>query len=386
MQKKDLYPRLFRCPQGSFFLLGPRGTGKTTLVRQLGMASHEISLLDEERYQSYLARPRLFYEELRSLREKSWVFVDEIQRLPNLLNEVHRLIEDSKLRFILTGSSARKLRRSGVNLLGGRAVSRYLYPLTPMEMGEDFSLKEALETGTIPLIHNAPDKQETLKTYAQTYLKEEIQAEAIVRNLGGFSRFLPVAALLHGQTINLSNIARDCGVARPTVAGFFQILQDTLLLKKLEAFETKTRVRERKRNKCYFIDPGLVRALKGQRGPVSLEEKGPLFEGLIFTLLTFQKDTYDDMDDILYWSPAKARHTEVDFILTRGEERIAIEVKATENLRPEHFKGLRAIDSLSGLKRKILIYLGARDRTVIEDGIEVLTFASFVKLLNARTL
>ena len=383
MQKVKLYPRLFRCPESSFFLLGPRGTGKTTLVRQLGIASCEVSLLDEERYQSYLARPGLFYEELLSLGEGSWAFVDEIQRLPGLLNEVHRLIEDRKLRFILTGSSARKLRRSGVNLLGGRAVSRYLYPLTPMEMGSDFSLEEALQVGTIPLVHAAQDKRETLKTYVQTYLKEEIQAEAIVRNLGGFSRFLPVAALFHGQVVNLSNIARDCGVARPTVVGFFQILQDTLLLKKVEAFESKIRVRERRKAKCYFIDPGLVRAIKGVRGLVGPEEKGVLFEGLIFTLLSFQKDTYGDIDGIFYWSPAEARRLEVDFVLTRGGERIAIEVKAVENIRSEHFKGLRAIRPLKGLARRILVYLGRRDR-VAEDGIEILTFVSFIKLLQER--
>ena len=132
----QLYPRLFECPKSSFFLLGPRGTGKTTLVRTLRLANHEVSLLDEEKFQRYLARPGTFYEELYALQAGAWVFIDEIQRLPNLLNEIHRLIEDKRLRFILTGSSARKLRRAGVNLLGGRAVTRYLYPLTPMEMGE----------------------------------------------------------------------------------------------------------------------------------------------------------------------------------------------------------------------------------------------------------
>ena len=327
----------------------------------------------------------MFYEEVSLLKQNEWVFVDEIQRLPNLLNEVHRLIEDRGLRFILTGSSARKLHKSGVNLLAGRAVYRYLYPLTPMEMGKDFSLNKALETGTIPLIHNAEDKYESLKAYVQIYLKEEIQSEAIVRNLAGFARFLPVAALLHGQSINLSNIARDSEVARPTVTGFFQILQDTLLLRTLAAYEAKLRVRERKRAKCYFIDPGLVRAIKKQYGPLAIEEKGPLFEGLIHTLLLFQKDTYGDIDDIFYWSPAEAIKTEVDFLLVRGKEKIAIEVKATEKIRPEHFVGLRAISALQGMKRKILVYWGARNR-ITQDGIEVHGFDSFVKLLKKRSL
>ena len=381
----QLYARLFECPKSSFFLLGPRGTGKTTLVRSLRLASHEVSLLDEEKFQQYLARPGTFYEELYSLKPGAWAFIDEIQRLPNLLNEIHRLIEDKKLRFILTGSSARKLRRAGVNLLAGRASTRYLYPLTPMEMGEDFCLETALETGTIPLVHNAEDRRETLKSYVQTYLKEEIQAEAIVRNLAGFSRFLPVAALLHGQTINLSNIARDCEVGRPTVSGFFQILQDTLLLKTLSAYDAKLRVRERKRAKCYFIDPGLVRAIKHHYGPLTGEEKGPLFEGLIFTLLRFQQDTFGDIEELCYWSPAESKHVEVDFLLTQGKDRIAIEAKSTSHLRPEHLKGLQAISELKGIRRRMLVYGGSSRRTT-QDGIDIFPFPDFVELLRTRTL
>ena len=355
------------------------------MIRSLGQATHEISLLDEERYQSYLAKPRLFYEELALKKPREWVFIDEIQRLPNLLNEVHRLIEDKRLRFILTGSSARKLRRAGVNLLAGRAVHRYLYPLTPMEMGKDFSLTQALKIGTIPLIHQAEDPVDALKSYVQLYLKEEIQAEAILRNLAGFSRFLPVSALFHGQVVNLSNVARDCAVSRPTVVGFFQILQDTLLLKTLEAYDARLRIRERKRAKCYFIDPGLVRAIKNQHGPVALEEKGALFEGLIFNLLMFQKDTYGEIEDLFYWAPAEAKKTEVDFILIKGKEKIAIEVKATDSIRPEHLKGLRAISALKGIKRKILVYCGSQNR-VTQERIEIHTFASFVGLLQKKEL
>ena len=382
MQKK-LYPRIFRYPSSSFFLFGPRGTGKTTLIRRWRKAKKEVSLLDEEKYQTFLARPGMFYRELSLCEADEWVFVDEIQRLPNLLNEVHRLIEDKKLHFILTSSSARKLRREGVNLLAGRAANRHLYPLTPMEMGDDFSLKSALEVGTIPLIDNAEDKKEALKSYVQLYLKEEIQAEAIVRNLAGFSRFLPAAALLHGQVTNFSNVARDCEVSRPTVVGFFQILKDTLLLKTLPAYDAKLRIRERKKAKCYLLDAGLVRAIKGQYGPLAVEEKGPLFEGLIFMLLMFQKDTYGEINDIFYWSPAESKQTEVDFIIVKGVEKIAIEAKATENIRKEHLKGLRAVATLPGLKRKILVTMG-KANSLEEENIEVHTFESFVGLLERR--
>jgi predicted AAA+ superfamily ATPase len=385
MDRETLYPRIFQQPKNSFFLFGPRGTGKTTLIESLGLAENEITLLDEERYQAYLARPGLFFEELSRIPTGKWVFIDEIQRLPALLNEVHRLIEKKRLKFAMSGSSARKLRRAGVNLLAGRAVSRFLYPLTPMEMGKDFDLDRALEIGTLPLVIQADDPDDTLKAYVQTYLKDEIQAEALVRNLAGFSRFLPVAALFHAQTLNLSGIARDAGVQRPTVQGFFEILQDTLLTRKLEAYSPRLRVREKKTPKLYFMDPGIVRALKKARGPVSIEERGPLFEGLIFMLLSFQKDTFGEIDDIHYWAPAEAKLTEVDFILSKGADLIAIEAKSSESIRPEDLKGLRAITELKGIKRRIVVYRGKTDR-LTEDGIEILGFDSFIQFLKDREI
>lgn len=385
MSKQIKYRRHFLQPKGSFFLFGPRGTGKTTLIEDLGLGHHEFSLLDEERYQSYLAQPGLFYEEINRIKDGSWVFVDEIQRLPGLLNEVHRLIEKKKLKFAMSGSSARKLRKAGVNLLAGRAVSRFLYPLTPMEMGKDFNLDRALTVGSLPLVIQAEDPEDTLRAYVQTYLKEEIQAEAIVRNLSGFSRFLPAAAICHGQILNLSNIARDAGVQRPTVQGFFQILEDTLLAQKLEAFTPQIRVREKMRPKFYFIDPGIVRALKKARGSLSIEERGALFEGLIFMLLRFQKDTYGDIDDINFWSPAEAKLTEVDFLITRGKDFYAVEAKSSENIRPDDLNGLRAIADLKRLKRRILVYCGKTDRTT-DDGIEIVSFSSFIRILQKREI
>jgi len=354
-------------------------------METLAFAKVEISLLDEERYQAYLAHPKLFYEELSSLKGGEWVFVDEIQRLPGLLNEVHRLIEKKRIKFAMTGSSARKLRRAGVNLLAGRALSRQLFPLTPMEMGADFDLEKVLETGSLPLIIQSETPEETLKSYAQSYLKEEIQAEALVRNLSGFSRFLPIAALFHGQTLNLANIARDAGVQRPTVQGFFEVLEDTLLVRKLEAYTSRLRVREKRKPKFYFIDPGIVRALKKERGPISAEQRGPLFEGLIYMLLEFQKEVFGAIEEIYYWSPAEAKLTEVDFLLKYEKRFIAIEVKSSENVRPEDLKGLQAINELNGIARRILIYRGSRDRTT-EDGIEILSFASFVKLLQKQEI
>ncbi len=381
----SVFKRLLTPPRGSFFLLGPRGTGKTTWLRAHFGNAPSINLLDEGKYQSLLHSPARFYEELSIHPDGSWVTVDEIQRLPHLLNEVHRLIEEKKFKFALTGSSARKLRRAGVNLLAGRAVRRYFFPLTPMEMGQAFDLQKALQFGTLPLVVQAADPKDTLLSYVQMYLKEEIQAEAIVRNLSGFSRFLPIAALFHGQVLNISNVARDAEISRPTANGFFEILEDTLLAHRLPAFESQLRVREKKHPKFYWMDPGLVRAVKKEFFPPTQEEIGPLFEGFVYMLLCFQRETFQEIDEITYWSPAESKLTEVDFLLQMGRNRVAIEVKATSRLRPEHFLGLQAISELPGLKRKILVYLG-KEKLAKEGGIEVLPFSDFVQELSHRRL
>jgi uncharacterized protein len=382
---KAVFPRLLQPQATSFFLFGPRGCGKSTWLARNYQTARFVDLLDEARYQSYLADPSLFFDGLADLPPDAWVAVDEVQRLPQLLNEVHRLIEQKRLRFVLTGSSARKLRRSGVNLLGGRALRRVMYPLTPVEMGREFKLDTALRFGTLPLVVQAESPADTLAAYVQMYLKEEIQAEALVRNLPGFSRFLPVAALFHGQVLNLSNVARDAGITRSTAQGFFEILEDTLMAARLPALETRLRVREKRHPKFYWVDPGIVRAARKGLQPPGAEEQGALLEGLVHMLLCCQRDLFGEIDDISYWSPADARRTEVDFVLKRGAEFIALEVKAVQRLRPEHLAGLEAIDGLPGLRRRILVYLG-RERLTKSGPIEVLPFEDFVSLLEKREL
>src|SRR5881296_65526 len=256
--------RLLRAPRQSFFLFGPRGVGKSTWVREELPRAHRIDLLDEARYQSYLTQPALFADELRALPAGATVCVDEIQRLPSLLNEVHRFIEERRLRFVLCGSSARKLKQQGTNLLAGRALRRGLHPFVPAELGDAFDLETALAFGSLPIIWQAPSRTDALVAYAQMYLREEIQAEALVRNLPGFARFLPVAALFHAQTLNVTSVARDAGVARNTVTGYLQVLQDNLLAFTLPAYQARLRVREQKHPKFYWTDPGLPRAMKRQ--------------------------------------------------------------------------------------------------------------------------
>ena len=212
------YPRILAAPARSFFLFGPRGIGKSTWARQIFPAAHRFDLLDELLYQDLLRTPNLFRDELRSLPDKSWVVVDEIQRIPALLNEVHRAIEEQRQRFVLLGSSARKLKTAGTNLLAGRASRKSMFPFVPEELGQDFRLEEVLRFGSIPLIWQTADKKDALTSYVSLYLKEEIRAEALVRNLPAFVRFLPIAALMHGQVLSIANVARDCGAARRHVA------------------------------------------------------------------------------------------------------------------------------------------------------------------------
>ncbi len=307
--------RIFNAPDQSFFLMGPRGSGKTTWLKAAFPDAHWIDLLSEDVYQRLLANPGLFAQELRPLQAGSWVVVDEIQRLPNLLNEVHLFIEEKRLLFVLCGSSARKLKRAGVNLLAGRALRRFMHPFVPEELGADFDLDEALGVGTLPIVWDSFNRPEVLEAYAQLYLKEEIQAEALVRNLGGFARFLPLAALFHGQVVNVTNIAREAEVARTTVSGYLDILEETLLCFRLPAYEAKARVRERKLPKWYWCDPGIVRAMKRASGPVLAEERGTLFEGLVAQTLRAYRDYRGICDDIFYWSTAGSSRVEARILL-----------------------------------------------------------------------
>ncbi len=364
-----LYERLTTLPDRSFFLLGLRGVGKSTWVRSALPTAMRFDLLDEALFTDLLADPALFGRMLSAAGPDDWVVVDEVQRLPSLLNEVHRQIADRGVRFALLGSSARKLKSAGTNLLAGRALRKEMHPFTAAELGDDFDLDDALRYGTIPLVWAAADRGEVLASYAQLYLREEIRAEAAVRNLAGFVRFLPVAALMHAQQLNTAAIARDADVARSTVEGYIEILEDTLVATRLGALEAKLRVRERRRPKLYWADPGLVRALKRQSGPVTAEERGALLEGWVLGQLRAHNEHQRLYDEIAYWAPTESS-IEVDFVLRHVHQYAAIEVKSAERYNTSFLKGLRVITDLPGLVRRIVVYRGRRAfRT--EDGIDV---------------
>lgn len=379
-----MYERDLRPENHSFFLFGPRGAGKTTWLKRHFGGAKWINLLDEALYQEYLRDISLFQKDVETAEPHQWVVVDEIQRLPSLLNYVHLAIENKRLRFALTGSSARKLKRTGVNLLAGRVLPRFLYPLTASELGSDFSLERMIRFGSLALIAGQENPERTLEAYVQMYLKEEVQAEALVRNLPSFARFLPIAGLLHAQVLNVSNVAREVGVKRPSADGFLQILEDTLIAKRLHAFLPKIRLREKSHPKFYILDSGLARALAGRvyENP-SNEEFGHLLEGIVFMHLLSLREYFQKFQEIFYWGSADSDKVEVDFVLKKGDRLTAIEVKSQTQLpASKDLKGLRAIGEEPNVARRLCLYQGKREH-VTEDGIEVRNVETFLANLPA---
>ncbi len=335
-----MYSRKIILPQrNSFFLFGPRLTGKSTLLRQAFGQKDDLflDLLQPAVHQKYLAEPEALKREIEAAADKcKRVVLDEIQRAPALLDMAHHLMESPStrhLQFIMSGSSARKLKRSKANLLGGRAWSLELFPLTHDELGEDFVLEKALSFGTLPKIYSSQgsDAEEGLRAYVETYLTEEIKAEALTRNLGAFIRFLPMAAAESGHIVNASNIGREIGVSYKTIQEYFQILEDTLLGFWLEPYAKSPRKRMARHPKFYFFDTGVLRALK-KTLKVPLErastEFGDLFENFFINEVR-RLSSYRRLDLTLSYYRTEAG-AEVDLIVQRpGKPWSAIEVKAT---------------------------------------------------------
>lgn len=332
----------------SFFLFGPRQTGKSTLVEShFRKGVWKIDLLQTGPYLKYSKYPDLFRKEALEKVKKEKIeriFVDEIQRIPQLLNEVHFLIENTGLQFLLTGSSARKLRRGGVNLLAGRAVQRRLYPFVYQEIEEDFSLSEVLRFGTLPAIYGRPreGKMDILRAYTETYLKEEIQAESVVRNLGGFSRFLDLASSQCGEMVSFSAISRECQVPIRTVQSYYEILEDTLIGLRLEPWRKSLRKRMVSHPKFYLFDLGVTNSLTRQMtAPLDSTRTGRLFEQFII-LETHRMLNYLQSEAAIYFW--RTNHgAEVDLIIEKHGRLIgAFEIKSATRVSGAHFSGLRA--------------------------------------------
>jgi uncharacterized protein len=373
--EREWVPRTVDLPallaRRSHFLLGPRLTGKTTLIRRTLPDAKVYDLLDTTVFLALSQRPGRLAEELRP-RDRI-VVIDEIQRLPSLLNEVHRLIESRGVRFLLTGSSARKLRRGGVNLLGGRARTLLLHPLTSRELGDGFDLTRAVTRGLLPSIYFSDDPQADLDAYAGQYLQQEIVAEGATRNVPAFSRFLKVAALCNGTIVNFTNVANDAQVARTTVYEYFEILKDTLVLHELPAWRgTRTR-KPLVSSKYYFFDVGVVGALQGRPFRPHTREFGEAIETVVMHELASHRD-YGGGEALAFWRSTSG--FEVDFIIG---DHTAVEVKAKENVSPQDTRSLRALAEEKRLRRHLCVCLEPRPRRV--DEVEIVPLRVFLESL-----
>lgn len=382
--------RIYPLPQKSFFLFGPRGVGKSTWVRENFSPSAEIDLLQHQTFLQLLNDPGLLEARLAHLKKKSWVFIDEIQKLPALLDEIHRLIEKTDLRFILTGSSARKLKRGGANLLAGRALTRKMFPFCLHELEFREPVKYYCTYGTIPVILKDPDLVEpTLYSYVETYLKEEIKEEALVRRLDQFSRFLQIAGRLNGQVLNYDNIARETGRSSVITRQWYDILEETLIGYRIPPYRPGFKVREVGHPKFYWFDPGVARvAAQIDKSDFGSTEMGTALEALVLNELHVYMEFSGRTKPIYYYATPGAG--EVDFLLElrpktidRQAELMTIEVKSSQKWKSEFENSTRALKEYAkgGHKRMIGIYLGA-DR-LTKENFEVYPLAEFVRQLFA---
>lgn len=371
----------------SLFLFGPRQTGKTTYLKSQFNNVYKVNLLRPKDFIKYKSKINLFGEEIQYQIKNNNVqiiIVDEIQKIPELLDEVHFLIEEYKfVRFILTGSSARKLKKAGANLLGGRASRINFHPIVSIEYGiQNYAknLVQNLTYGFLPSVLNSKNPWAELEDYVALYLKEEIQQEAVVRSLEGFSRFLNIVACTNGEQVNFTSLGSDAQVPPRTIKEYYQILEDTLIGNLLPAY-TETKIRKAMTTaKFYLFDPGVTNALLGR---TSISEKtiefGNLFEQAIYCELKAYLDYHGIQDSIYYWRSTSM--LEVDFLIkNKNNEWIGIEVKSTENPKNKDMSGLIALEEDLKLKKKIIVCRASSPR-LIEFGIEILPLQNFLEQL-----
>ena len=371
-----MYPRIFSPPEHqSYFLFGPRGTGKSVYVENFYKQGLFFDLLDSRVYNELLADPgRLSARIPEGFND--WVIIDEVQKVPALLNEVHRLIESRRLRFVLTGSSARRLRSDNVNLLAGRALTCRMHPLTAAELGADFNLARALKYGQLPMAYTSTDPEMFLQSYVRTYLQEEIQLEGLTRNLPAFSRFLEAASFSQGSPLNISAIARDCAVNRKVVENYFSILRDTLVSYEIPVFAKRAKRSVIRSVKFYFFDAGVFRTLR-PAGPYDsdAEAEGAALETLVLQEIAARNDYRRWNYGIYYWRTRQG--AEVDFVLYGERGFRAIEVKHSDRIRREDFRGLKQFKEEYPEAELIFVYSG--DRRFHEGGIEIVPAEVFLR-------
>lgn len=359
----------------SIFLFGARQTGKSTFLRQKFPDSIYIDLLDTTLKGRFKRRPGLLYEMLADKPDGTRVIIDEIPEAPELLNEVHRLMSEKNHRFILCGSSARKLKRKGYNTLGGRAFPVFLFPFVSAELS-DFDLQHAVSYGMLPPHYLAKNPQRRLSAYIDVYLKEEIKEEALVRNLNAFQRFLEVAALTDGEMVNYNNIAQDCGVSANTVSCYFDILEDTLLGFRMPAYTKVMKRRLVQAPRFYYFDVGIANHLLHRKELTrGTAEYGHAFEHLVIQELRAWLAYTESTEQLTYWRTYAGQ--EVDAVI--GDARIALEIKSVEEVLPRHLKGLQAFASDYPDCRLIAVSLDSLNRRM--GSVECIYVMDFFRLL-----
>lgn len=377
-----IYKRKLPVPDQAFFLFGARGTGKSTFLTENFSHSIRIDLLRNSEYLQYLKDPSLLEKVALAIPSKQWLVIDEVQKIPALLDEVQNLIENHRIKkIILSGSSARKLRRDSGNLLAGRALVKYLYPLTCQELNFDIPLDVLLKYGSLPMsvIQNSVhSKEDYLISYVETYLREEIRSEGLVKHLDSFSRFLEIAALCAGQVVNVSGVARDAGVNRNSVRNFFTILEDTLIGQWLPAYRPRAKIKETANPKFFWFDNGMLRAaVDGFNRPTPDDFIGIALETFVFHELRAYLEYSQKRGYLSYWrTPSGA---EIDFIVETPKQLIGIEVKAAKNYQSKMSAGLKSFSENKKLTSKWVIYRG--DKKLKEDDIFILPVFDFLKML-----
>lgn len=375
-----MYSRLLKPPKAkSFFLFGPRGTGKTTWVKSVFPEAIYLDLLEAELFNDLLANPQRL-EKLIPRTCKDWIIIDEVQRIPELLNEVHRLIEQYKYTFVLTGSSARKLRRHGYNLLAGRALTYSMHPLTALELGNDFDLNYSLRYGQLPSVYMEEHPKRYLESYVKTYLEEEVRQEGLTRRLGAFTRFLESASFSQGSVLNISSVARECTIERKVVENYFTILEDLLIAYRVPVFAKKAKRRLVAHPKFYFFDTGVYRTLRPM-GPLDRPEvvEGTAYETLFFQEITTVNSNLGLGYTIYYWRTSN--NIEVDFVLYGEKGILAFEVKRTGKVMAPMLGGLKAFLRDYPMARAYLIYGG--ERRMRDGNIDILPIDDAMKQLAA---
>jgi uncharacterized protein len=376
MYTERILTQLLQKSKKSVLLLGPRQTGKSTLIRSL-KPDLEINLADESQYVEFLSNPSLLKQKINS--KIHTVFIDEVQRLPSILNSIQFLIDqNSKLKFYLTGSSARKLKRGKANLLPGRIISYELGPLTHFELDKEFELKKAMSLGLLPGIYhdeNEAEAREVLKTYAITYLKEEIQAEALTRNLEGFTRFFQIMASRSGDFIDFTKFSNQAMIERTSATRYFEILKDTLVVNEVCAFTKSPKRRLIQHPRFYFFDTGVLNGLMGNF-EISPDRIGNIFEHLVLQLiLSMAKALHQDIRISVYRTE---RGAEVDFIVEFNKTLYAIEVKAQKRIGSDDLRGLKSFaEFYKKNHHSLIIYLGSDELSL--DGVEILPLSMALK-------